>query len=140
MSETKFSTDRFSWRCREVDSVLHLCFQGELEFQTVRLASAALRESLAGRRKTVVLDMSELSFMDSSGLGLLIRTKKDVEDCDGLLLVSRLSPAVKRLVDSTRLNAWFDPVDEHPQLNSCPVCDGALPLPARMCDRCGSAL
>jgi len=89
---------------------------------------------------TVVLDMSELSFIDSSGLGLLIRTKQDVEACNGRLMVSRLSAPVKRIVDVAGLNAWFDPVDEQQsKLIPCPVCGDALSPPARLCDRCGSA-
>lgn len=141
MTVTKYSTERFQWSCHEVDSVVHLSFQGELDFQSVRVTLAALRESLSGRRRTVVLDMSELSLIDSAGLGMLIRAKRDVETFEGRLVVSRVSPAVKRVVDVTRLNEWFDPVDDAPpKPMPCPVCDSVISPRSHTCGRCGSAL
>lgn len=138
---TKYTTDRFRWSCHEGDSVTHVSFQGELDFQSVRFISAALREPLSERRRTVVLDMSELSFIDSSGLGVLIRMKREVELLEGRLLVSGVSPAVQRVIDVTRLNEWFDPVkDPPPKPIPCPVCDAAIVPGTSRCSRCGSAL
>jgi anti-anti-sigma factor len=133
--------NRFDWRCGEIGSVLHLWFKGELDIQAVRATSAPLRASLAGERRTVILDMGEVSFMDSSGLELLIRTKRDIESRNGRLLVSRLSVAVERVVEISQLNTWFEPAVVEPfKLMPCPVCDGPLSPVAQMCDQCGSAI
>jgi anti-anti-sigma factor len=141
-SATDPGTHRFSWRCGEIGSVLHLWFEGELDLQAVRDSGASVRASVAGQRRTVILDTGDVSFMDSSGLELLIRTKRDIEANDGRLMVSRLSPSVKLLVDISQLDTWFDPpVDVEPlKLLPCPVCDDPLSPLARMCDRCGSAV
>jgi len=138
---TNVATDRFTWRCSEVDRVLHVWFHGELDSHAVRITAAPLQASLvAGGSRTVVVDLGELSFMDSSGLALLLRMMKYVEANGGQFLISRLSQMAKRLIELGGLSAWFDPVDEKPQQTICPVCDGPLSPLARLCGRCGSAL
>jgi anti-anti-sigma factor len=64
-----------------------------------------LREALAeqlGRAGDVVLDLSDVSFMDSSGLGVLMAGSQMFSDGGGGLRVSsRLVPQVRRLLELT---------------------------------------
>jgi len=137
VSGSQYSTGRFRWSCRDDGSVLHVSFEGELDLQAVPITQKALQQSLAGSPRTVVLDMSATSFIDSSGLGLLIRTKKEVEERDGRLVVTRLSPPVKRLIDLCRLNAWFDPAEDAvPSPTLCPICGGPTARADEVCERC----
>jgi anti-sigma B factor antagonist len=49
---------------------------GELDMTTVNLASTALDE-VAGPRRTVVIDLTEIRFFASAGLNLLLQLHKD---------------------------------------------------------------
>lgn len=141
MSAAQYSTGRFSWRCHESDSVLYLGFEGELDLQAVPVTWKELERSLAENPKTVVLDMGDLSFIDSSGLRLLIRTRTEVVARQGQLVVSRLSQPVKRLIDVCRLNRWFDPVASAPQGGApCPVCEAPASAGMDTCPYCGGAI
>jgi anti-sigma B factor antagonist len=51
-----------------------LALEGELDLATVGTLRACLDEVDAGFR-TVVLDLAKLTFLDSSGIGLLARTR-----------------------------------------------------------------
>ena len=137
---TNVATDHFCWRCSEVDQVLHVWFQGDLDSHAVRVMSVPLQASLAKRSTTVLMDLGDLSFMDSSGLSLLLRMMKFVEANGGQFLISRLSPTAKRIIELGGLSNWFAPIGEQSQGSVCPICDGPLSPVARMCGRCGSAL
>lgn len=102
----------FSWRAREVGSILHIWFTGELDLRTEPTTRAALRDPLAAGRRTVVVDMSDVSFMDSTGLRLVIGMKKDVEARRGRFVIARPSPQVERVLGLAGLDAWFERLDE----------------------------
>ena len=70
---------------------------GELDLLTVPQLRDALA-GLGGRDRGVVLDFSGVSFVDSSGLGLLISTAgRQRPDAGGSLVVRSPSPTVRRL-------------------------------------------
>ena len=72
---------------------------GELDIATVpileRVFEVARDDSTA---RMIVLDLTELSFIDSSGLSLLLRMKTACEAADRLRVLNG-SPAVTRLLD-----------------------------------------
>jgi anti-anti-sigma factor len=67
MHESDFHID-----VRDGGSLLVLALHGELDLATVDDVSAAIDEHGANRR-AVVLDLRGLTFMDSSGINLLVR-------------------------------------------------------------------
>lgn len=48
--------------------------------------------------QTLMLDLSGITFMDSSGIGLIMGRYKMMQTMDGELLVTGASPRVKRLM------------------------------------------
>jgi anti-sigma B factor antagonist len=60
---TRLDTDR---------DVTTLSLHGEVDVLTVGQVRAALEEALAARPREIVVDLRELSFIDSTGLGALI--------------------------------------------------------------------
>lgn len=73
--------------------------------QSVRFKEAmrALVENHAGR---IVLDMSRVEFMDSSGLGALVAVLK-LEGARGELVLTGLTPAVAKVFALTRMDRVF---------------------------------
>lgn len=102
----------FNWHARDVGSVLYIRFSGELDLRVASIAGAGLQEPLGAQRRTVVVDMSDVSFIDSSGLRLMIRMKQDIDARQGRLLIARPSPQVERVVGLAGLDGWFERLDE----------------------------
>jgi anti-sigma B factor antagonist len=72
------------------------------------LASAdLLTERLVGiAGSTVVVDLSGLSFMDSSGISALIKAKIQMEHHGESLLISQPPPNILRVLEITGLADW----------------------------------
>ncbi len=69
--------------------VLVLRFQGELDHHVSGEAMSALSERIdAFLPRKCVLDLSGLSFMDSSGIALILRAEKKLRELEGSLYLS----------------------------------------------------
>jgi anti-sigma B factor antagonist len=96
---------------------------GELDLATVDLVEAPLGELWTSGFETIVVDLRWLSFMDSSGLRMILRwTQKARTDGTDLRVAIGDDGPVRRLVEITGLMAWL-PIDE--QATTPPV--GAVP-------------
>ncbi|MFB1050441.1 anti-sigma F factor antagonist [Paraliobacillus sp. JSM ZJ581] len=51
----------------------------------------------------VILNLGELTFMDSSGLGVILGRYKELKQIKGEMIVCSISPAVKRLFELSGL-------------------------------------
>lgn len=82
---------------------------GELDLASVAHAEQALARAAGG--PSLELDLSSLSFIDSSGLRLLLRLHERAAS-DGCRLVVRRGPrAVQRILEVTTLERRFEFVD-----------------------------
>lgn len=81
-----------------------------------RLVSGEEAEALLERIDTllpmnsrILLDLSEVDFVDSGGLGLLVRCITRVQNAAGQLSLCALSPKVSEVLRLTRLDSVFKP-------------------------------
>lgn len=131
----------FTWTANTVDGTLHLAFSGDLDIAVANHCRYGLTDPLSGPERNTVLDLSRLTFIDSTGLRLLIDLKRTREAKGGKLILSSVSQPARRLFDLTGMTTWFDYVDGHsPDVSYCPVCDATLCTTATRCAHCGSAL
>jgi anti-anti-sigma factor len=70
---------------------------GELDLLTVPQLRGALA-ALGDHGRDVVLDLAGVSFVDSSGLGLLLAAAGTAEEGGASLILRAPSPAVRRLI------------------------------------------
>jgi anti-sigma B factor antagonist len=76
---------------------------------------AALDEELGNGHKTVILDMGELQYMNSTGLNILINVLTRTRNAGGDTLIAAVSHSVRQLFVVTKLDTVFmitDTVDE----------------------------
>ncbi|HEX3745885.1 MAG TPA: STAS domain-containing protein [Bryobacteraceae bacterium] len=71
----------------------------------------SIRESLAGNRKHIVLNLADVSYIDSSGLGQLIGSYATVTDRGGQMKLVNLQKKVKDLMQITKLLTVFQTYD-----------------------------
>jgi anti-sigma B factor antagonist len=61
----------------------------------------------AGARK-VVIDLADVQFVNSSGLGMLIGSLTTMRNAGGDLKIARASKKIQTLIEVTRLHSVFD--------------------------------
>lgn len=68
----------------------------------------AIRQQLGAGQDEFVLDLSEVTYIDSAGLGELIATLKRAREANGDVKIAGLRDKVKSLFVLTRLETAFD--------------------------------
>jgi anti-anti-sigma factor len=67
--------DALAITSRRADDVLTIGLSGELDAGNVTLLDQAIREAEEGDSETILLDLRELRFIDSMGLGVLLEAR-----------------------------------------------------------------
>ena len=76
---------------------------GDLDSEAVEPFDQAFDEVLAHGARLVTLDLSDVSFLDSTGLRSIVRAANRLADQDGRLTVAGLSGAAQRVLEITGL-------------------------------------
>ena len=71
---------------------------GELDMDTVPQLQDVLQEVADGGTRQVVLDFADVTFMDSSGLGLLVDWYKRLRDLNGRLCLAAVRQPVRAVL------------------------------------------
>lgn len=88
-----------------------VALRGELDMSGTDRAREAI-EQAEDNAKLVVLDLSALDFIDSTGLEVILRAARRAEDNGGRLVVQRPSSYVKRLLEMTAIDQSLDVVED----------------------------
>lgn len=84
-------------------SSLIAVLDGELDVATVPRVRAQLEAALTPKVQSLVLDVSRVSFMDSSGLGFLLGRYRQFMERGGAVAVSGARNQVKRVLELSGL-------------------------------------
>ncbi|CAM3875507.1 anti-sigma F factor antagonist [Mesobacillus zeae] len=86
------------------NNVLCIRLSGELDHHTAdELREQATKALESENVRHIVLNLEELSFMDSSGLGVILGRYKQIKQLHGEMIVCAISAPVKRLFDMSGL-------------------------------------
>lgn len=84
-----------------VDRNLLLIFSGDLDHHGAKDALRQIEFAVdAASPKRLVLDLSGITFMDSSGIALILRSQQRMQLLDGTLLVCNVPEQAKRVLDA----------------------------------------
>lgn len=85
-------------------NVLISRLKGELDHHTAELLRLQLDEAIQRNQVDhVVLSLRDLTFMDSSGLGVILGRYKQIKGRGGKMAVCNMNPAVRRLFELSGL-------------------------------------
>ena len=88
-------------KSKSSDRNLLLEFYGEMDHHGARNALKEVELTIdAALPKTLVLDMSGVTFMDSSGIALILRAQQRMQLLDGSVLVCNVPDQAKRVLDA----------------------------------------
>lgn len=109
--------DPFGVSSHEFDGGRVVALRGELDACTCQ----GLAEHLIGSPGSlVVLDLCQLTFMDSSGLGAIHAARRVALEEGGNLVVCRPNPMVYRVLEITGLDTWVTDWDPKWSSGSAP--------------------
>jgi|1186.fasta_scaffold48970_2 anti-sigma B factor antagonist len=91
-----------------------LAAAGEIDIDTVDLLRTAVADTLQAGTRNLVVDLNQVSYIDSAGLGVLVGTYKRVTGADGAFTVRCCEPRVLRLFAITGLTDLLDIDDTVP--------------------------
>ena len=89
------------------DSVLVKC-KGQLVFGQTDALRDGVRDLLS-TSKQVVIDLGEVDYMDSTGLGTVVRLYVTAKTSDCEMQLLNLSPQVRHMLGTTRILSLFEP-------------------------------
>jgi anti-sigma B factor antagonist len=84
---------------------------GEVDIATVEEFLAAAESCLAGGAQILEVDLGAVSFIDSSGLGALVRIRNQALEGGSSIVLKDVPPVVARLLEVTGLDAAFESSD-----------------------------
>jgi anti-sigma B factor antagonist len=85
-----------------------LALRGELDVATVGRFRDALHAAIEDQASHIVVDLSEVTFIDSTGLMTLLNGLRRLMRRDGKLAIVCSNPTVLRLFEVTRTDATFE--------------------------------
>src|SRR5262249_3809063 len=80
---------------------------GELDVLTVPTAKAQIRRALEGKNRPLVIDLSDVPFVDSAGLSLLLFTARQCRGLQERVALSGLNGRVRQTLSVTGLLHLF---------------------------------
>jgi anti-anti-sigma factor len=93
--------------------VVHV--HGDLDVETASTLRNACSDAVSEGHTSLIIDLSDVPFIDSSGLSVLISTQRVVRLAEGRLRLATAAPTTLRLLRVTGLDTAFD---VHPDLTS----------------------
>jgi anti-sigma B factor antagonist len=81
--------------------------RGEVDLASAPQFRRSLHDLVDQGNTRIAMDLSDLEFMDSTGLGVLIGCLKRLKEADGTLVLTNLRPAVARVFEVTGLDRIF---------------------------------
>jgi len=97
----------FELREHVLDDCHRLTVVGELDIATAPALEARITELCEDGASEIVLDLHELSFMDSTGLGLILACRQLCESRGCEFSLTRVQPPVQRLFELTGAIDWL---------------------------------
>ena len=90
-----------------INNVLILKLKGRLDASTSRDVKEKVT-AIANRQKAnIVFDMTDVDFIDSSGLGVLVASLRSVKESGGDIKIAALQDKVRAIFELTRLHRLF---------------------------------
>ena len=83
------------------DSALTIALSGEIDHQVARNMMDAITDAVAERLPArLVLDLSGVTFMDSSGIAVLLKALRQMGHTGGSLRVTNIPAQARRVLDA----------------------------------------
>ncbi|MCZ8516219.1 STAS domain-containing protein [Paenibacillus filicis] len=100
-------SEKFHYRLLSTPEANVLFVEGELDLGTVEQFRAAVEPLAADKEKLLKLNLRELSYVDSTGIGIFVAALKTRQGAGSGLSVQEVPPKIRRLFDLTGLSKFL---------------------------------
>ena len=100
-------TMRIETSLRHRDDVPILDVTGEIDIYTTPQFKEAVSAAIDENKPAIVINMANVTYMDSSGFGTLLSATKRLRPVDGALYLANCNDSIQRMLQITRLNTIF---------------------------------
>ncbi len=95
--------------CREIDDVAIIDFSGKITLgEGSAMLRKTIRELIAQGHRKILLNLADVDYIDSSGIGELVGAYTSVRGASGELKLVYLTKRVRDIIQITRLFTVFD--------------------------------
>jgi len=84
---------------KKQDGVFLVSLDGQANTDTYLLFEEKIKPLLVPSTKVLILDMSKLSYISSSGLGVIFKAQEAIESNKGSFIMSNLQPQIKKVFE-----------------------------------------
>ena len=105
-------------KIQSMSSAATFALSGELNNQTSDQLNQAISSMLDAPAKALVLDMKEISFISSSGIGVIVKARNTLKEKGLDLTMVNVQPQVKRVFDIMQLTPILKVCENQEELDS----------------------
>ena len=85
--------------CQKEGEILYVCIDGDIDHHSAKYIRETIdKEIFLTRPRVMILELSEVDFMDSSGLGLILGRYTRMREVGGLLKLSNPTPQTVKIL------------------------------------------
>jgi anti-sigma B factor antagonist len=99
--------DKFQINQQETEGEYRLYLSGELDLSVASQLRSALEPIVNQIDKTLILNLKDLKYIDSTGMGIIISVLKIRDELNAAFIVREIPKSIKRLFDLTGISDFL---------------------------------
>ncbi|NLK63053.1 MAG: STAS domain-containing protein [Fusobacteria bacterium] len=93
------------------NEIISVLLEGDVDVYTSVSLKKELNNIIEQGNDKILIDLGKTTYMDSSGLGVLVAILKLLKKNNGQMKIVELTPTIKKVFELTRLSNFFDIYD-----------------------------
>ncbi|WP_303867031.1 STAS domain-containing protein [Acetobacterium wieringae] len=95
----------------EMEKTSMVSIKGEIDIYSIEKFREIIEERIKTQAPEIILDCSELSYMDSTGMGVLIELRNKTKEMGQKIIMMNPRPNIKKLLSLTGVDKIIEIVD-----------------------------
>lgn len=100
---------------KKKDYVYFVELKGSIDSDTYQELQEKLNEVIDDNTKAVILDMGGVNYVSSAGIGVVMNTKKSLQQKNANFAMVNLQPQIKKVFDVMKILPMIDILDDIPE-------------------------
>jgi len=96
---------------RENNNIVILDINGEIDLYNAPDIKDTIKELIDEEKRQIIINLEKVSYIDSSGIGVLISSLSNLKKVGGALKIINVYASVKKVFELTKLTSFFDIFD-----------------------------